>query len=62
MSSPHQNHHSLSGKRLQVQYISFRIGLDPIFPPPFEWPAQKKFALGENALEENKFTLVFDEC
>lgn len=38
-----------------------RICLDPYFPPPFEWSNQKKMQIGENALEENKFSLVFDE-
>ena len=42
-------------------FFNFRICIDPIFPPAFEWPAQKKYQLGENALEENKFTIIFDE-
>jgi len=40
----------------------FRIGLDPLFPPPYDWPQTKKYFLGENIIEEsNKFTLFFDE-
>lgn len=35
--------------------------MDPLFPPPFEWPNQKKMQFGENSLEENKFSIIFDE-
>jgi hypothetical protein len=38
---------------------SFRIGIDPLFPPPenFAW---KKAMMGELCIE-NKFELIFDE-
>ncbi len=39
----------------------FRICIDPIYPPPFEWPNSKKFQMGDNSLNDMKFELVFDE-
>lgn len=41
--------------------INLRICIDPIFPPPFEWPNAKKFQMGDNAINDMKFELVFDE-
>ena len=31
------------------------LGLDPIFPPPYDWPCNKKYQLFDNPLENNKF-------
>lgn len=39
----------------------FRLSLDPLFPPPEYWAANKKPFFSEDPLSENKFTLVFDE-
>lgn len=39
---------------------AFRIGIDPMFPPP-NWPNSKKHLLPDNMLETNKFELIFDE-
>ena len=36
-----------------------RIAIDPIFPPPLDFYASKKF-IGE-LLPENRFELIFDE-
>lgn len=40
---------------------ALKIGLDPLFPPPYNWPLNKKYQLGDNPLEANRFELVFDE-
>lgn len=40
---------------------TFRICVDPFFPPPEEWPTSKKVFTGENVLEDNEFELIFDE-
>lgn len=40
---------------------AFKIGLDPLFPPPYNWPVNKKYQLGDNPMDTNKFELVFDE-
>lgn len=26
--------------------VLFRLCLDPLFPPPYEWPCQKKYSMG----------------
>jgi len=39
----------------------FRLTLDPLFPPPEYWAANKKPFFTEDPLSENKFTLTFDE-
>lgn len=39
----------------------FRMVIDPIFPPPFEWPISRRGWIPENCLENNKFELIFDE-
>lgn len=40
---------------------TFRLCVDPLFPPPQDWPTGKKIFIGGNALEQNKFQLIFDE-
>jgi tubulin polyglutamylase TTLL1 len=40
---------------------AFRVGLDPIFPPPQNFPNSKKHYISENAMLHNNFELVFDE-
>lgn len=40
---------------------AFRIGLDPLFPPPSTLNSEYKYSIPENALHYNKFELVFDE-
>jgi hypothetical protein len=40
---------------------ALKIGLDPLFPPPYNWPVNKKYQLGDNPLENNRFELIFDE-
>jgi tubulin monoglycylase TTLL3/8 len=37
---------------------AFRIGLDPIFPPP---RSQKRFHVTDDAAATNRFSMVFDE-
>ena len=39
----------------------FRIGLDPLFQPPYNWPLNRKYVLGDNPLQSNRFEIVFDE-
>lgn len=36
---------------------AFRLAVDPIFPPPKDYPRHK--GLAEDLFETNKFTLVF---
>ena len=38
-----------------------RIVVDPVFPPPEYWAANKKTFFTEDPLAENKFQLMFDE-
>jgi tubulin polyglutamylase TTLL1 len=40
---------------------TLRLCVDPFFPPPEGWPGGRKFALGEDALSDNRFELIFDE-
>lgn len=40
---------------------TFRIGLDPLFPPPVNWPGIHKHNAPDNLIENNKFELIFDE-
>lgn len=35
-----------------------KLGLDPLFPPPKDWP--KKKPMPSEFFETNKFTLIFD--
>ena len=39
---------------------TFRIAVDPIFPPP-TFPKNKKHLIPDNLFEANKFELIFDE-
>jgi len=40
---------------------TFRIAVDPLFPPPQEGFASKKSAEGIDLCPENRFDLIFDE-
>ncbi|EAS02300.2 tubulin-tyrosine ligase family protein (macronuclear) [Tetrahymena thermophila SB210] len=40
---------------------AFRIGLDPLFPPPQNWPGQKKHLAPDSLTEHNRFEIIFDE-
>ena len=42
--------------------VILRIGLDPLFPPPFNWSQSKKHLVPDNVSDNNKFELVFDEA
>ena len=42
-------------------WIKCRLVVDPLYPPPFEWPSSRKNLLPENCYEYNKFELIFDE-
>jgi hypothetical protein len=39
----------------------FRLCLDPLFPPPEQWPSNRKPFLSDDPLAENRFEIVFDE-
>ena len=39
---------------------AFRIAIDPLFPPPLQWPKSKKHLIAEHAFDHNKFNLIFD--
>ena len=39
---------------------TFRVALDPIFPPP-NFPKAKKHMIPGDVFEANKFNLIFDE-
>lgn len=39
---------------------SFRIALDPLFPPHTHFPPNKKFYLSDNYLKKLKYQLIFD--
>lgn len=40
---------------------SFRVGLDPIFPPTTHFPVSKRFYLTDNYLKNLRYELIFDE-
>ena len=40
---------------------TFRICLDPLFPPPENWPPNRRPFFDE-PLTENRFQLIFDEA
>ena len=40
---------------------AFRIGVDPVFPPPVNYSSTYRYNIPENALFYNKFELIFDE-
>ena len=40
---------------------AFRIAIDPLFPPPVNWPAQRKHFAPDNIMENNKFEIIFDD-
>lgn len=48
-----------SGKHRRV--ISFRIAIDPLFPPPETASATANRAKHADLAQENKFQLIFDE-
>jgi hypothetical protein len=39
----------------------FKICLDPLFPPPENWPSNRKPFCGDDCLSNNKFEIIFDE-
>lgn len=40
---------------------AFRIAIDPLFPPPSSFSSNYKYNIAENAVNYNKFELIFDE-
>ena len=40
---------------------AFRLTIDPLFPPPQNWPNPKKGMMVDNLFENNKWELIFDE-
>jgi hypothetical protein len=40
---------------------SFRLALDPLFPPTSHFPSSKRFYLSDNYLKNLKYELIFDE-
>ena len=40
---------------------ALRISIDPLFPPPQNWPFTKYSLIPDNIIESNKFELIFDE-
>jgi tubulin polyglutamylase TTLL1 len=40
---------------------TFKLCIDPLFPPPEVWPSNRKLFFGEDPLAENRFELIFDE-
>jgi len=40
--------------------IIFRIGLDPVFPPPNTWTKKYLYYIPENPAKTNKFELIFE--
>jgi hypothetical protein len=40
---------------------SFRLALDPLFPPPSHYPTSKRFHLSDHYLQNLKYELIFDE-
>jgi hypothetical protein len=40
---------------------SFRVGLDPLFPPTMHFPASKRFYLTDHYLKNLRYELIFDE-
>jgi tubulin--tyrosine ligase len=39
---------------------AFRIAIDPLFPPPSQFSYNHKYNIAENAVNYNKFELIFD--
>lgn len=40
---------------------SFRLGLDPLYPPTGHFPVSKRFYLSDNYLKNLKYELIFAE-
>ena len=40
---------------------TFRLALDPLYPPPCHYPPSKRFFLADNYLKHLKYELIFDE-
>ncbi len=38
---------------------TLRIAVDPLFPPPSDWPKSKKYLVAEDAWN-GKFSLIFE--
>lgn len=41
---------------------TFRIGLDPLFPPTSHYPPNQRYHLVDNYLKHCKYELIFDEA
>jgi tubulin monoglycylase TTLL3/8 len=39
----------------------FKLVIDPLFPPPIEWPQSRRNLIPENCVDQNKWDLIFDE-
>mmetsp|Transcript_37710 Transcript_37710/g.33742 ORF Transcript_37710/g.33742 Transcript_37710/m.33742 type:complete len:132 (+) Transcript_37710:1648-2043(+) len=39
----------------------FRVVVDPIFPPPYDWPLSRRSSIPESCFESNKWEIIFDE-
>lgn len=40
---------------------TFRIGMDPLFPPNRHYPTHQRYYLADNYLKNCKYELIFDE-
>jgi hypothetical protein len=40
---------------------TWKIAIDPLFPPPDLWPKNKKCVFQDNPYLTNKYELIFDE-
>jgi tubulin monoglycylase TTLL3/8 len=40
---------------------TFKICIDPLFPPPYPMKNPEKYKIQENYFKENGFQLIFDE-
>jgi tubulin monoglycylase TTLL3/8 len=38
----------------------FRLGLDPLFPPPWHYPPSTRYQLCDKIIEKLKYELIFD--
>ena len=41
--------------------LYYRVVIDPIFPPPYEWPNSRRGVVPDNCFKNNKFEIIFDE-
>jgi tubulin monoglycylase TTLL3/8 len=38
----------------------WKVAIDPLYPPPTQWPKTKRCHVPENPYNTNKFELIFD--